>query len=193
MKFFSSDWWRSLFNRTNPQPFAPLSAARNIERLNLPEDLAEFYRHNEGVGLESDPERLIRLCQLAEVEQIGWSDLHVIGEDSLEGWEHFSGYRIGISSFFDEIVYVLNAPTCPPGSILLLGVDICGPGGDGPLAFECSLVLATNFQEWLNRLERSKWIDLGLIPGEFEHLPASEQGEVSRYFKSLNPQITWAG
>lgn len=173
-------------------PFVPLSTPRSTDNTGLPDDLAEFYRHSEGIGLEAHPDNLIRLCTLEEVERIGWSDLHVIGgSEPEEGWEQFSGYRIGTSSFFDEIVYVLDAPSCRPGSILVIGVDIYGPGGDGPSAFECSLVLAASFEEWIDRLKQANWIELGVIPGELENLqPADRQASI-RYYQSLNPKLEW--
>lgn len=61
------------------------------------------------------------------------------------------------------------------GSILALGVDIAGPGGSGPAALECSLVLASNFEQWLKRLESCDWTEYGLVPGELSNLSEPER------------------
>lgn len=171
------------------KPYYALATPRDVVEDSLPDDLAHFYTHHEGVGLESSPERLVRLCTLAEVERVGWSDLHVIGSEPLEGWEDFSAYRIGVSAFFDEIVYVVDAPSCKRGAIFATGPDIMGPGGEGPLAYDGSMVLAPSLKEWLKRLERFGWMDFGLCPGEIDELPEEEQDEVRRYYQALNPKM----
>jgi hypothetical protein len=157
----------------------------------LPADLVAFYAENEGVGLESPPDRLVRLCRLDEIRRIGWSDLHILGADQCPGWEHFAAYRIGMSSCFDEIVYVLDAPSCPAGSILALGVDLSGPGGSGPTALEPSVVLAPCFAEWLRHMEACGWVEYGLIAGELANLPAKQQRRQFQYYQALNPDIDW--
>lgn len=177
---------------TGSKPFDKLPARRNINGAVLPVDLAEFYREYEGIGLKVHPDNPVRLCTLEEVKQIRWSDLHIFGTDEpLAGWEQFSGYRVGISSFFDEIIYVLKAPSCPPGSMIVLGLDIMGPGGDGPHVFECSLVLASSFENWIKRLEEKHWLELGLAPGEVEKLQPAERAAAIAYYKSLNPLLEW--
>jgi hypothetical protein len=161
-----------------------------IDPPDLPADLAEFYARHEGVGLESSPDRVVRFCRLAEVTRIGWRDLRDWGADNCPaGWEGFVAYRIGISSFFDEIVYVLNAPCCQPGAILTLGIDVGGPGGSGPAALEGSLVLAADFSEWLQHMERMGWEEYGLAG--LDQLSPQQQTELRRYYKQLNPHITW--
>src|SRR5262245_2681659 len=94
------------------RPFVRLPAPRVVERLVLPTDLARFYSENEGIGRESDPDRSVRLCRLNEVVQLGWCDVHVLRGYEIPEWELFAAYRIGISPLFDEIVYVLSAPSC---------------------------------------------------------------------------------
>ncbi len=178
-------------NSTDPQPFQPLRSARSLQREDLPEDLAAFYSINEGVGLHSSPERLIRLCLLNEVRRITWPNLHVFGAEPFPGWETFSGYRLGISSFFDEIIYAEDCPCCPAGCILAIGANIVGPGGDGPYPFECSLVLAPTWTDWLRRLDSQNWMEYGLIPGEIDRLPRPTQLEQRDYYRSLNPHLEW--
>jgi hypothetical protein len=138
---------------------------RAINRPELPADFASFYAENEGVGLESSPDRIVRLCRLDEVAHIGWRDLHIFGQEECPGWELFEGFRIGVSSFFDEIAYVLRSPCCPAGAILTIGVDVAGPGGTGGALLEPSLVLAGSFTEWVRHLEMMGWVEYGLVPG----------------------------
>ena len=177
----------------NPKPFVRLKQPRFLIRPDLPADLVKFYEQNEGVGLESSPNRVVRICRLKEVTRIGWRNLHILGREECPGWERFAGLRIGISSFFDEIVYVLDAPCCSLGAILSLGVDVAGPGGCGPAPLESSLVLAVTFPEWLRHLERMGWVEYGLVPGGILELPEPTQHELRRYYLSLNPGIAWGG
>lgn len=171
------------------KPFVRLAASRIVE--GLPPDLAAFYAENEGVGLESSPERMVRLCRLNEVTRIGWRDLHLFGDDDFPEWDQFAAYRIGVSAFFDEIMYVLDAPSCPAGSILTIGMNIAGPGGSGEAALEPSLVLASSFTEWLRHGEACGWVEYGLIPGELTELPDDEQRSHRRYYQALNPGMSW--
>jgi hypothetical protein len=177
----------------NPKPFVKLKVPRFLIRPDLPPDLVKFYEQNEGVGLESSPLRVVRICRLDEVTRIGWRDLRVLGEEECPGWEGFAGLRIGISSFFDEIVYVLHSPCCSLGAILTLGVDVSGPGGSGSAPLEPSLVLAATFQEWLRNLERMNWVEYGLVPGSIADLPESQHSDVRRYYHKLNPGSKWGG
>lgn len=175
----------------DPKPFEPLAEPRLLNRPELPPDLAQFYEQNEGVGLESRPDRLIRLCRLDEVARVGWPDLHIFGENDCTGWNSFAGFRIGVSSFFDEILYVIDSPCCPPGAVLTIGLDVSGPGGNGPASLEPSLVLAATFPEWIGHLKASGWIEYGLVPGGLAELPAAEQQELRQYYQALNPGIGW--
>jgi hypothetical protein len=171
--------------------FKRLAAPRAVNRPDLPLDLARFYAKHEGVGLESTPKRIVRLCRLNEVTRIGWRDLHILGAADCLGWEDFAGYRIGISSFFDELVYVLHAPSCKSRAILALGVDTGGTGGSGPAALESTVVLAPNFPAWLRLLEQTGWVDYGLVPGSLTDLPKRQQQVLIRYYQALNPEMTW--
>jgi hypothetical protein len=176
----------------DPKPFEKLAAERAVEPLRLPSELANFYAKNEGVGLGSSLDRIVRLCRLDEVARIGWRDLHIFGANKHPlGWEGFAAYRIGVSPFFDEIVYVLDAPICPAGSILTFGVDIAGPGGRGPASLEPSLVLASSFAEWLSHLEQTGWVEYGLVPGGLAELSKAEQQKHRSYYHTLNPGISW--
>jgi hypothetical protein len=176
----------------NQQPVIPLAQARHVE--GLPEVLESFYASHEGVGLESDPEWcLVRLCTLEEVKPVRWSDLHLFGEYPPEvGWEDFSGYRLGMGRFFEEVILISSSPVCPAGSILTLGVDVTGPGGEGPNTLEGSLVLATDFQTWLQRLRQDDWVDYGLGPGGIKNLPPDRAAALKQHFRRLNSKITWA-
>ncbi len=173
-------------------PYCRLVAPREVADRRLPDDLRQFFAGNEGIGLDSNPERIVRLCKLSEVKAVQWADLHIFGKYEPDpGWEEFAGYRIGISSFGDEIIYVLKAPVCASGSILTLGPDVAGPGGTGPLAIEPSLVLSPNFDEWLRNMERAGWREYGLTPGGIRELPRSQKDQLLRYYKGLNPKIKW--
>lgn len=178
-------------SQVDQQPFRQLPAPRQVSTPRLPDDLATFYAQHEGVGLESTPFRLVRLCELAEVQPMTWSDLHIFGAEPFPGWGTFTGYRLGVSSFFDDIVYVTACPRCPPGAIVTFGVTIMGPGGSGPFPFECALVLASSFGEWLQRLEQMQWVEYALLPGEVTQLPQPRQAEVYAHYKNLNPEIDW--
>src|SRR5262249_14324423 len=174
-------------------PFIRLNARRALGRPDLPSDLAEFYAEHEGAGLSNDWDCNVRTCRLDEVSRISWRDLHILGDENCpEGWERFAGFRIGLSSFFDEVVYVLAAPSCPAGAILTLGVDVAGPGGSGPTALECSLVLAPSFNEWRRHLEQTGGVEYGLAPGNLADLTEAQQRELRQYYKTLHPGVTWA-
>lgn len=174
------------------RPFRPLATPRNVVRTDLPAELRQFYARNEGVGLERSPESMVRLCLLSEVEKHAWRDVHIFGKDEPPpGWDDFEAFSIGISSYLDWIYLVQQAPCCPPGSILTIGVGIAGPGGRGEHTFECALVLASSFDEWLTHLERNDWFEYGLYPGRIWELPAARQSELRTYYKAMNPGIDW--
>jgi hypothetical protein len=174
------------------KPFLVLKQPRSVNRPDLPSDLVEFYSRHEGIGLESSPERIVRLCKLDEVRRVAWRDLYVLGASKAPpGWETFAALRVGISSFFEEIVYVLSAPSCSRGSILALGPDYAHLGGSGPNALEGSLVLASSFGEWLAHMERMSWEEYGLTPGGIADLTPEQRAEVRQYYERLNPLIEW--
>lgn len=174
------------------KPFFPLPALRTVCRSDLPSDLVAFYTHNEGVGLATDCDRSVRLCRADEVRPVnGWQDLRRLG-DCPPGWEQFRAISVGVGTFGDAILYVLNAPSCPAGSILAIGRDVAGPGGEGPDVMESTVVLARTFTEWLLHLEQVDWVEYGLTPGDLADLPEARQREERRYYLSLNPAINWA-
>lgn len=174
------------------RPFVALQSPRDVGDKSLPQELADFYTHNEGIGLESCGRRYVRLCQLAEIERHKWHDVHLKENDDSPGWvDGFEGILIGYGQFWDGIYLVQNAPSCPKGSILAIGVDIAGPSGTGPHEMEPSLVLAPNLEEWLRNLERNHWFEYGLGPGAILDRVSDEQSRLRRYYKALNPRIDW--
>lgn len=166
----------------DPKPFKRC-ALRNTSA--LPEDLSAFYSQHEGVGLESSPDRMIRLCRLAEVRQVSWEDLQAM--ESEAPWQTFAAIRIGMSSFFDEILYVLECPVAPRRSILAVGADLTsGPGGMGAELFEMSLLLAPTFSEWLKHIESLGWNEPGIGCSEME-FDAAQTVRLKAYYGALNP------
>jgi hypothetical protein len=168
----------------DPKPFIRLAEPRVVNRPELPPDLAEFYTWHEGIGLESPPDRTVRLCRLDEVACVGWKELVLVG-DVPEGWEPFAAFRVGMGRFFEELLYVLEAPSCSSGSILAIGGMVPGPGGEGPASLETSLVLARRFQDWLTHLEQCGWVEYAVAG--IRSVPEREQQELCRYYLALNP------
>jgi len=138
--------------------------------------------------LEGSSDRPVRLCKLDEVTRGGWKDLRLVG-DVPEGWERFAAFRVGRGMFFDEIVYVLDAPSCPRGSILAIGRDLAGPGGVGPFRLEGSLVLAESFAGWLAHLERWGWVEYAVACWD----APPDQQEIEQYYLALNPGLNVGG
>jgi hypothetical protein len=167
------------------KPFTRLPTPRALDRLQLPLDLTDFYSEHEGVGLGSSTDRPVRLCRLEEVSLVRWEDLLTAPADAPEGWEGFAAVRVGVGMFGDEILYVLNAPSCPQGSVLAVGRDLAGPGGDGPFRLESSLVLAESFTGWLAHLERWDWVEYAVAGWAAPPDPS----EIDRYYRSLNPGL----
>jgi hypothetical protein len=162
------------------KPFVPLPTPRAVGQSDLPPDLAEFYARHDGVGRACDPDRSVRLHRLDEVTRVGWGGLGLVG-DTPEGWEGFAALRIGFGVYFEEIVYVLNAPSCPPKSILAIGTNLVGcEGGDGPFKLDGSVVLAATFLGWLTHMERWGWEE-PIIAGMGER-PEQEHQELCRYY-----------
>jgi hypothetical protein len=170
------------------KPYVRLATPRTVDRPELSPDLAEFYARHEGVGLEADwKERPVRLCKFAEVTRVGWEGLNQVG-DVPEGWERFAALRVGMGMYFEEIVYVLDAPSCPPGSVLAVGTNLVGcEGGDGPFKLDGSLVLAPTFPAWLDHLKRWGWEE-PVIAG-MGGRPKAEYQELCRYYLALNPSL----
>jgi hypothetical protein len=171
------------------RPFVQLATPRALNRPELPPDLAEFYSGHEGVGLESSTDRPVRLCRLDEVALLRWKDLFTLEDGVPEGWEGFAAVRIGMGMFGDQILYILTAPSCPPGSVLAIGRDLAGPGGDGPFRMESTLVLAESFPGWLAHLERWGWVEYAVAGWE---APPDPQ-EINRYYLALNPGLNVGG
>jgi len=167
-----------------PKPFITLPLPRVVDRPELPPDLADFYAQHEGIGLDTEPDRTVRLCRLNEVARGGWKDL-VRGDEVPEGWEGFTAILIGMGEFFEKIVYVLDAPSCPAGSILAIGGLAPGPGGQGPASLESSLVLAASFADWLAHLERCGWVEYAVAG--IGDLGEEHQHELCKYYLALNP------
>jgi hypothetical protein len=169
------------------RPFLELPSTRAVNPNALPPDLTEFYARHEGVGLESDwQEYPIAICALSEVARVQWKDLGLVA-DVPEGWEEFVGFRIGSDGYFGKIVYVLDAPSCPRGSIFVIGSGILTTvGGEGPYALETSLVLASSFAGWLTHLERWAWLEPA-IHGTENEISKEQQEDLSRYYLTLNP------
>jgi hypothetical protein len=105
--------------------------------------------------------------------------------DVPEGWEGFAAFRIGVGRFFEEIVYILDAPSCPPGSILAMGGNLFAVGGDGPYVLDASLVLAATFPGWLAHLECWGWAEPAIAPAW--ELKEQEWQELNHYYLPLNP------
>jgi hypothetical protein len=178
----------------DPTPFTLLKRSRRIDADWMPQDLRDFYASREGVGRQSTADRIVRQFKLSEVTRITWVDLrvlHLFGNEPPRGWNEFSAILLGKSSFGDEIVWVLSAPSAPAGSIMTIGPDIAGPGGTGEDALEYSLVLSEDFDHWITRLARDGWTEYGLVPGSIDEQPAERQKELRAHFKRLNPSITW--
>jgi hypothetical protein len=108
--------------------------------------------------------------------------------DGPEGWEHFAAFPIGMGMFFEEIVYILDAPACPSGSVFAVGEILIGwEGGTGPFKLDGSLVLAATFTDWLAHLERWEWQE-PVLAGMGD-LPEPKHREACRYYLALNPDL----
>jgi hypothetical protein len=165
------------------KPFVQLAAPRVVNRPELPPELAEFYSGYEGVGLGSSTDRPVRLCRLEELALLRSNDLFTLEDGVPEGWEGFAAVRVGVGMFGDQILYVIHAPSCPPGSILAIGRDLAGPGGDGPFRMASTLVLAESFPGWLAHLERWGWVEYAVAGWV---APPDPQA-ITRYYLALNP------
>ncbi|HTU90213.1 MAG TPA: hypothetical protein VMF69_09085 [Gemmataceae bacterium] len=104
-----------------------------------------------------------------------WAGLGQVA-DVPENWEEFVAFRIEFGIYFEQIVYVLVAPVCPPGSILAVGGSQDVP-----------LVLAVSLVGWLSHLERWGWAEPGIAPAW--ELSDQECTEVRWYYLSLNPEL----
>lgn len=168
-------------------PFVILPTPRLVA-VNLPSDLSEFYRHHEGVGLEASPDANIRLCKLHEVRHVDFSDIHVLQDRESNDWRAFRGIRIGIDSWLDDVVYVLDAPNCALGAIMLLGPDVASPEGA-----EGSLVLAESLLDWLSNLELHGWVEYGTCPGGLQDISPNQRRIIVQRLNNLNPGLELVG
>src|SRR5262249_39960028 len=141
-----------------PKPYVRLPTPRAVNRPDFPPDLTHFYAHHEAVEFEGlEENRSLDLLPLREVKRIGWAGLDLVG-DCPEGWERFDALRSGGGCHFERIVYVIDAPCCPSGSILGLGGELnWGSVGTGSHVLGWGLVLGASFPEWLRHLEEYGW------------------------------------
>jgi hypothetical protein len=86
--------------------------------------------HRPLLNMGSQGYRPVRRCVLDEVALVNWKGLGFV-PDGPEGWEGFSAYRVGMGLYFEAVVYVLAAPSCPSGSIIPIGDSVLGPGSSG--------------------------------------------------------------
>jgi hypothetical protein len=175
------------------KPLSNLIESGVSARPELPGDLVRFFAEIERVGLETTVDHNVRLCRLGEVQPVRCCDIEVLRDDEANGgpWIGFSGFQIGKSSYFDEIVYAVTAPVCQKGAIMVFGMDIAGPGGSGSAVIEPSLVLANSLDGWLAHLKRWNWTEFGITPGGINDLADTDQTDLRKHYLALNPQISW--
>lgn len=172
------------------KPYFCLATPRSMKHLNLPPDLAYFYMWNEGIGLECDESITVRICRLDEISYRSMSGLGY-STDAPRAWKDFYAIRIGVGTCGEDVTYVLNCPSAPPGSILAFG-DHCigwGGGGTGPDSMESSLVLAPTFDAWLTHMERWGWED-PILAG-IGQWSGKEKQELRDYYLRYNENIDW--
>ena len=174
----------------NQRLFVRLATPRPVHRPELPRDLAQFYAENEPVEFEVADNYSIYLNSLQEVKEVSWDGLEMHW-DRPEGWEKFAAFLIGGGCYGERIVSVIDAPCCQPGAILALGGELnWGPGGTGPFASECTLVLGSSFSEWLHHLEEEEWWEYTIGYG-IPDLSLDHQRRLRAYYLTLNPHIEW--
>jgi len=166
------------------KPFVALSRSRTV--IDLPSDLASFYSQHDGIGLESSPDVSIRLCKLREIRRVDSQDILVLKDRDSTAWRAFSGLSIGIDSWFDDVVYVLSAPCCDAGTIVLFGPDVAGSPH-----LENALILASSFDQWLVNLQHNGWVEYGACPGGLVDKKAAERDAIRHYYNQLNPRLEW--
>ncbi len=89
--------------------------------------------------------------------------------------------------FFEEIIYVLNAPICMAGSIMVVGGQTIGPGGFGPFILERTLIVASTFSHWIARLKKSQWIE-PCISGLGDYSEKDQQ-QIIQFYIEMNPSM----
>lgn len=173
-----------------PKPFLRLAVSRDVNRHELPSDLARFYADNEAIAFEGSDYGSIYLRPLREVKRVGWAGLGLLW-DAPAGWGTFDACLFGFGCHFERIVYVVDAPCCQPGAILAIGGQLdWGPGGTGPRSANACLVLGANLSEWLRHLEEEDWWEYAIGFG-IPSLPVEHQRELRAYYLALNPNIEW--
>lgn len=159
--------------------------------MDMPEPLRRFFETNEGIGVETSPDRPIRIAKLKEAGPVQWKDMHIIGTYEPPGeWKQFAGWRIGYSDTLDEIVYVIRAPGIREGSVIAMGTTPAGPGGLDRFAPEGSLVLAESFDKWIARLQQHGPDAHGLFPDM--ELPENIGKEIHDEIIRMNPHSGYA-
>ncbi len=183
------------FAELNMKPFIELDAPRTVTMPGLPQDLQKFYERHEGVGLENPGDYPVRTCKLEELKWMGWDDLPMFRgyEPEDKGWKSLRAIRFGFGCFFDDVVYLVEGPLAPAGSIVAFGEGTPGPGGNSIDELLCCLVLARNLGDWLVRLAEDRWHDYGLANAEIENQPPERAEYLRGLFLSLNPGIDWVG
>jgi len=171
------------------QAFVSLAESRRINRTDLPDELARFYSNYEGNGLGTEAN--LQIARLNEVKKVRWTDLYPTVP---EGWEEFSGFLIGNSSYGDYVIYVISAPGIKVGAVLAIGkTELYGPAGDNENGPENTLVLAESFDLWVRRLCKLGCAAHGMflyldIPGWMNDLIKSEISALnphSRYWATI--------
>ncbi len=176
------------------KPFVKLAKPRDLAVHSLPADLAEFYRTNEGLGVESMESdlRFLRLNELAEQYRVTAEDLSRFGKEFKRGaWSSFSAICVAVDLEPSLICYVLKCPAAKAGSIMAFGQTVGGPGGNPDNALDNSVVLASDFRSWLARLEEDGWQEFGL-DSDANGIPEEKQEDRIGLFSSLNPLSEWA-
>lgn len=172
------------------RPFRRLLLPRSVSE-DLPAELQAFYTWHEGVGLSSYPDERVRLAKLNEIRRVTTKDCVVLHHLESTTWGTFSGFLVGIDMFLDKIVLVERAPVCSAGAIMILGPDISGPAGVGHELFEPTIVVGSNFQEWIANLRQNRWFEYGIFPGSVAELPLKEAEKIRSYYLRFNPSLDW--
>src|SRR4051812_8610768 len=98
----------------DPPPFTNLAKPRAVPQ-GLPPDLAAFYQHHEGCGMDDEAEmepRDLRLAKLEDLKTLRPKDLYI---ESAAAWATFKAIRIGAGAYGDTVCYELRAPAAPAG------------------------------------------------------------------------------
>ncbi len=165
----------------NPPPFTVLAKPRFVAP-GLPSDLAAFYARHEGVGRGASCEKnQVRLHTLAELTPAVGAEFWVEGDESeFPGWQEFRAIRVAYGNFGEAFLYVTGGGDFRFGSILAVGKNVVP---------DVVRVMALNHADWLARLRRDNWLELG-ISGLGDQ-PPMKVALLRRYFRLLNPRQEW--